>query len=448
MELLVCMSIAGSIPVMDIQTNSSIAGSIPVMICLFLYLIQRGNYNYILGRRLLLTGVFFYLVPVQLVKYLLPKDALPETMLIGRKADSYLSGTLSFWSEKQGDYIWIPQWFNIFARIWLAGIIIFAIYEIIKYWRGAHSIRNYIFEKIEDPEDNLTYYLIPDEICGPCTIGFFRQKIVFPESFPLHPDFIMVYKHEHTHLKNHDNLVKLLCLFVLCLHWMNPVAYLLLFLYIDTAEIVSDSAAVDGCTKEKRQDYASLLVLEASTSDIRPAVWKNNLSGHKSNKEGKDFKTLKRRINYMMKEKRKGMLQRGIMVAVSALTVVASAGTVMAYQPTQSSDESFEEFISDGSIYDFGFEDMDDIATAAIDFSQGDSIFVDSDGNQIVYQEESSDTYALCTHSMVPATFYTHSKNSSGGCTVKIYKCQRCEKCGYSANAVLQSTHTYVTCPH
>lgn len=109
MELLVCMSISGSIP---------------VVICLLLYVIQCENYNYILGRRLLLTGVFFYLVPVQLVKYLLPKDALPETMLIGKKADSYLSGSLAFWSEKQGDYIWIPQWFNIFARIWLAGIIL------------------------------------------------------------------------------------------------------------------------------------------------------------------------------------------------------------------------------------------------------------------------------------------------------------------------------------
>ena len=161
MELLVCMSISGSIP---------------VVICLLLYVIQCENYNYILGRRLLLTGVFFYLVPVQLVKYLLPKDALPETMLIGKKADSYLSGSLAFWSEKQGDYIWIPQWFNLFARIWLAGIIICAIYEIIKYWRGAHSIRNYIFEKIEDPEDNLTYYLIPDEICGPCTIGLFPSE--------------------------------------------------------------------------------------------------------------------------------------------------------------------------------------------------------------------------------------------------------------------------------
>ena len=418
------------------------------MICLFLYLIQRGNYNYILGRRLLLTGVFFYLVPVQLVKYLLPKDALPETMLIGRKADSYLSGTLSFWSEKQGDYIWIPQWFNIFARIWLAGIIIFAIYEIIKYWRGAHSIRNYIFEKIENPEDNLTYYLIPDEICGPCTIGFFRQKIVFPESFPLHPDFIMVYKHEHTHLKNHDNLVKLLCLFVLCLHWMNPVAYLLLFLYIDTAEIVSDSVAVDGCTKEKRQDYASLLVLEAATSDIRPAVWKNNLSGHKNNKEGKDFKTLKRRINYMMKEKRKGMLQRGIMVAVSALTVVASAGTIMAYEPVSSSDESFEEFISDDALNNFGDDYIDYDSANFVDFSQSDYVLIDSNGVQVTTEEDDSSTYALCTHSMIPATFYTHAKNSSGGCTIKVYNCQRCEKCGYRANATYANTVTYAKCPH
>lgn len=432
MELLVCMSISGSIP---------------VVICLLLYVIQRENYNYILGRRLLLTGVFFYLVPVQLVKYLLPKDALPETMLIGRKADSYLSGTLSFWSEKQGDYIWIPQWFNIFARIWLAGIIIFAIYEIIKYWRGAHSIRNYIFEKIENPEDNLTYYLIPDEICGPCTIGFFRQKIVFPESFPLHPDFIMVYKHEHTHLKNHDNLVKLLCLFVLCLHWMNPVAYLLLFLYIDTAEIVSDSVAVDGCTKEKRQDYASLLVLEAATSDIRPAVWKNNLSGHKNNKEGKDFKTLKRRINYMMKGKRKGILQRGIMVAVSALTVVASAGTVMAYEPIASSDASFNDIIFDDSYSDFSndYTEMDIIDS--LDFTETDNIFVGSDNIQIACQETVSPR-ALCTHSMVPGKFYAHAKNSSGGCTLKVYTCQRCEKCGYRANAKYQNTITFAVCPH
>ena len=432
MELLVCMSIAGSIP---------------VVICLLLYIIQRDNYNYILGRRLLLTGLFFYLIPVQLVKYLIPRDAFP-TFMLSKESQLYLSGSLSFWSERKGEYVWMPNWFNIIAKLWLVGIIIFAVYQVIQYWKGAHSIKNYIFDKVEDTEDDLIYYLIPDGICGPCTVGFFRQKIVFPESFPLlHPDFIMVYKHEHTHLKNHDNLVKMLCLFVICLHWMNPVAYLLLYLYIDTAEIVSDSAAVDGCTKEKRRDYATLLVLEASTSDIFPVVWKNNLSGHKDKKSnGKNMKVLKRRINYMMKEKRKGLLQRGIMVAVSALTIVASAGTIMAYEPLQSSDISVQESIevtSDvGDFGDFGiFED--DIYEP--DFSKGNSIFTDYNGNEFVVDQSS---HALCTHSMIDGYWRVHSKNSNGGCTVKVYKAQRCEKCGYLANAVLQSTHTYTTCPH
>ncbi len=405
MELLVCMSISGSIP---------------VVICLLLYVIQRENYNYILGRRLLITGIFFYLIPIQLIKYLIPEEVYPEA-LFNEEAQLYLSNSLSFWTERKGEYIWMPQWFDIVSKLWLSGIVIFAVYEIIKYWRGAHYIKNFIFEKEEDPENNLTYYLIPDDTYGPCTIGFFRQKIVIPESFPLHPDFVMVYKHEGAHLKNHDNLVKLLCLLVLCVHWMNPVAYLLLLLYIDTAEIVSDSAAVEGYPKDKRKDYAKLLVLEASTSDIRPVVWKNNLSGHKKDKEGKDFKTIKRRINYMMKEKRKGLLQRGIMVAVSALTIVAGAGTVLAYEAMPSSDESFSSVVLVDSLNDFG-DDCIDI-TDSFDFSQGDSIFVDSNGIQTICTEstKSASFYALCTHAMVNGKFYTHAKNSSGGCTIKVY---------------------------
>lgn len=431
MELLVCMSISGSIP---------------VVICLLLYVIQRENYNYILGRRLLLTGVFFYLVPIQLIKYLIPEEVYPET-LFNEEAQLYLSNSLSFWTERKGEYIWMPQWFDIVSKLWLGGIVIFAVYEIIKYWRSVHYIKNFIFEKEEDSENNLTYYLIPDETYGPCTIGFFRQRIVIPESFPLHPDFVMVYKHEGAHLKNHDNLVKLLCLLVLCVHWMNPVAYLLLLLYIDTAEIVSDSAAVEGCSKEKRKDYAKLLVLEASTSDIRPVVWKNNLSGHKKDKEGKNFKTLKRRINYMMKEKRKGLLQRGIMVAVSALTIVAGAGTVLAYEAMPSSDISFEDTMSDDSFDVFAYNDSEFDEIDFLDFSESNSIFVGDDGILIAC-DESVETYALCTHSMVNGKFYAHAPNSSGGCTVKVYTCQRCKKCGYLANKKYYNTITYAVCTH
>lgn len=423
----------------------SISGSIPVVICLLLYVIQCENYNYILGRRLLLTGVFFYLVPIQLIKYLIPEEVYPEA-LFNEEAQLYLSNSLSFWTERKGEYIWMPQWFDIISMFWLSGIVIFAVYEIIKYWRSAHSIKNFIFEKEDDSENNLTYYLIPDGTYGPCTIGFFRQKIVIPESLPLHPDFVMVYKHEGAHLKNHDNLVKLLCLLVLCVHWMNPVAYLLLLLYIDTAEIVSDSAAVEGCTKEKRKDYAKLLVLEASTSDIRPVVWKNNLSGHEKAKEGKDFKTIKRRINYMMKEKRKGLLQRGIMVAVSALTIVAGAGTVLAYEPMQWSDDSFTDVVQDDSFDVLGYNSSD-FEMDSLDFSKSNNLFVGLDGIQIAC-EESVSSRILCTHSMVDGKFYAHAPNSSGGCTVKVYTCQRCKKCGYLANKKYYATYSYAKCPH
>lgn len=80
MELLACMSIAGSVP---------------VVICLFIYIIQSKNYNYVLGKRLLLTGLFFYLVPVQLIKYLIPEKAYPE-VLFNEEAQLYLSNSLSF----------------------------------------------------------------------------------------------------------------------------------------------------------------------------------------------------------------------------------------------------------------------------------------------------------------------------------------------------------------
>lgn len=227
---------------------------------------------------------------------------------------------------------------------------------------------------------------------------------------------------------------------------MNPVAYLLLFLYIDTAEIVSDSAAVEGCLKECRKDYATLLVNEASTPDKNPVMWKNNLFSNKK-KSGKNMKILKRRIDYMMKEKKKGLLQRGIMVAVSALTIVSGAGTVLAYEPMLSSDESFSDVISDESLDVFAYNSSEFDPLAFLDFSKSNSIFIDNNGIQLAC-DESLSPYALCTHSMIDGTFYTHSKNSSGGCTVKVYTCKRCEKCGYLANKKYSHSITSTKCTH
>lgn len=328
--------------VMDLLACMSLAGTIPVVLCFLLYLLQRGSYNYQFGRILLLTGVVFFLIPFQLVKYLIPEDIFPEPMF-SEESQLYLSHSLNFWHEKPNEYVWTPQWLSVLIFLWAMVVIGFSVYEFIAYRKAIRRISGSIVFEIEDPEKNFTYYIVPDKVSGPCTIGFFHQKIIIPRHLPHDPDFEKVYKHEYAHLKNHDNFVKLLCLAVMCLHWMNPAAYLLLYLYRQTAEAVSDGAATEGCTEEEIKSYAILLVTESTSRKNISAVWKNNLSGNKEN--GKTMKIMLRRIDFMMQKKRNGKLQKGIMVAVSTLTVLASASTALAYQPMQWSDGSISESI-------------------------------------------------------------------------------------------------------
>lgn len=428
---------------MKLLTCMSFAGTIPVMICFLLYIFQGVSYNYLFGRKLLITGMIFFLLPVQLVKYLIPEGAFSESMF-NEDSQLYLSHSVNFWHEKQNEYIWTPQWFSAFICLWALMVFGFALFEFIRYQKGIRVIRNTIEFTIKDPEKNFTYYIVPDDVSGACTIGFFRQKIIMPEHLPYETDFEMVYKHEYAHLKNHDNLVKFLCLAVICLHWMNPAAYLLLYLYRETAEAVSDGAATEDCSKEKIKSYAMLLIEEATTPEILPVVWKNNLSGYK--KQGKTMKIIKRRISYMMQKKKRGRLQKGIMLAVSALTVLASASTTLAYQPLQSSDMSVKNIV-DSEIPEMMSFEMSYEDAFETDFSKSNLVFVTLDGEEIPVSDTAS-PHALCTHSMVNGYLKNHKSNGKGGCTVTVYTCQRCKKCGYLANAVYDSTRTYTKCPH
>lgn len=399
---------------------------------------QKENYDYIWGRRLLLAGLFFFLIPVQLVKGLLPERILPHAIL-GEESQMFLSKSLVFLNERQGEVVWLPGWASVIISLWAAVIFIFAVSQFIKYRRGIRIILSSIDHVVDRSDIDLTYSIVPDGFCGPCTVGFFRQRIIIPESFTENPDFLMVYQHEYRHLRNHDNLMKLLCLAVLCLHWMNPMAYVLLYLYRFTAEAVSDGAAIECCSDDEIERYSIMVVTGVPEEKVFPTVWKNNLSSK--------GKILKRRISYMMERKNAGLLQKVLIVALAIVTVIASACTVFAYEPMQSSDESISDVAFSDEIeyfsYDFELCDLID----ELDFSSSDAVFFTTDGLQIAVNE-SADSRALCIHSMVNGYLSTHSSNGSGGCTVKIYTCQRCNKCGYLANAKYYKTVSYAKCPH
>lgn len=415
----------------------TIAGSIPVLVCLVLWAIQRQNYNFRLGKKLLLTGMFFYLVPFQAVKYMLPEQtvsALSIPMDINVEQDFYkvmsVKNILS-----PGDSIWMPVWVTVLLIIWLWCVILFAVYQIGRYRIDIRKLLSKSEKVSVDINGENVELFLHKNIQTPYTVGFIKPVIVMPEESLTHPCFLMIYRHEELHRKNYDSLMKLLCVIIICIHWINPIAIVLLFLYNVTAEYVCDAYAGEGCTNEEKKKYLKLLIDLSAIDEPLSMVWRNNLADSEN--------LIKRRIDYMMSKTKKGVLRRGIAIAASVVTVLASTSTIFAYEPFMTTDRDAIE-VSDGGNFG-GFSN--DGAEASVCFDNSDCVFVNKDGTQFSVTDQASPN-VLCNHTMTDGYYYVHKPNSSGGCTMKYYNAQRCTKCGYIDVGTLYSTNIYPVCPH
>lgn len=414
----------------------SIAGSVPVVVCLVLWLLQKENYHFYLGRILLLLSIFFYLAPFQLVKYVLPEWTVP---LLKLPMDIHIRQDFckvveirSFISRE--DSLWIPQWVSVIVLIWLCAIGAFAVYQIVRYRIDIRRLLGQSVKKSVNLQGRRIEILVNKNIHTPYTVGFLRQSIIVPEVSLEHPCFEMCYRHEKEHKRNHDSLMKLICVVIICIHWFNPIAILLLWLYSVTAEYICDAKATEGCSDSEKKEYAKLLTELASKEEELSMVWKNSLSGSE--------KLMRRRICYLMK--RKSLMKKGIAIATAVFTVFASSSTILAYEPFVSVDYSTMEVSDSG---DFG-EVLEENNFDVYDFSVSDLIVVYEDGTRIPITTEKESLYALCNHVMKDCYYQVHKSNSTGGCTINVYNAQRCTKCGYIKTGSLHSTHTYTVCTH
>lgn len=415
----------------------SIAGSIPVVVCLILWAIQRQNYNFLFGRKLLLTGMFFYLVPFQMVKYILPERMISALSIPEKEsAEQTLSKFVAVKSfASTGDAVWIPMWVTVLLMVWLWCIIIFAVYQVVRYRIDIRKLLAKAERVSVEINGKAVELYLHKNIRTPYTVGFFKPVIIMPEESLGHPCFSMIYKHEEQHRKSKDSLMKLFCIIIICIHWLNPIAILLLFLYNVTAEYVCDAYAGENCSDEEKKKYLRLLIDLSSIDEPLSVVWRNNLSGSKN--------LLKRRIDYMMRKTKMGLVRRCVAIAASVVTVFASASTILAYEPFSATGEIATNIAFESDNIVFG----DDVSYDGLDFGHTDRIFRYKDGTQVVVSNENS-TYALCNHTMKSGYLSAHKKNNSGGCTVKVYNAEMCTKCGYIEASTLHNTITYAVCPH
>lgn len=412
----------------------SIAGTMPLLVCLLLMLLKRKNFSYRLGRKLVLLSLAEYFIPFQTVKYLLPLDVLEETNSLN--AISYF---VNFDNKEAVSYhgisVWMPDWILMIVLCWLFVIAGFSIYETIKYHQLTRKlkriteIRTYPLPGIGNVE-----YRISPEMNTPYTVGFVKPFIVVPAEFPNSKLSEMILRHEYSHLRRHDSIVKLICLLAICLHCFNPLTILTFLLYTRFSENIADEAATEGCSDEERRAYAKALVrLSARTRQV-PVVWRNNLLGDKK-------ESMKRRVELIMNRNKKAS-KIGTVAAVLA-SVILRGTTVFAYTPMQTVEVMDSSDVTEQSLTFVDTSDSENL------FSSCDTYFIFDDNSIIPLNNSSDDSRAiLCTHVFKSGYVDRHYPQSDGSCIVKRYTGKICLKCNHIVIMDYVSTTTYAKCPH
>ena len=116
-------------------------------------------------------------------------------------------------------------------------------------WLNAHPLRRTISIRQSD------------RIETPLTYGIFRPVILLPKTMDWQnrqqTDYILY--HEFTHIRRFDLVAKLIMIVALCLHWFNPLVWVMYFFFNRDLELSCDECVVQHF-EEAKASYARTLI--------------------------------------------------------------------------------------------------------------------------------------------------------------------------------------------
>ncbi|MFD0711984.1 M56 family metallopeptidase [Paenibacillus sp. GCM10027626] len=137
------------------------------------------------------------------------------------------------------------------GSLWLAGIAILAGYAVVSYIRlylkllTATKVEGNIFES--------------DRISAPFVMGVIKPRIYLPLGLSAE-QFYYIVKHEQTHIRRLDYLIKPAAFFVTALHWFNPIAWLSYRMMIKDMEMSCDESVMKQAEGDARAAYSYTLL--------------------------------------------------------------------------------------------------------------------------------------------------------------------------------------------
>ena len=219
------------------------------------------------------------------------------------------------------------------AVLWLlvaVGLIIWNVWRLLHYRRQFEQVGNEVnghLQQIAQDADRLAgvtsevRLLVSSLVQSPMLVGFFRPTIVLPSEHLPDSDAQFILTHELTHFRRRDLWKKFLVNMIQCIHWFNPIVYLLNRDFAYWLETSCDEEVVSSLNYVQRKEYGYLLINYApAIRHVGPRLYVSFTSCR--------YK-LKRRISIMMKSNKKSRSLLGLVLAL-ALVMGCMATTAFA----------------------------------------------------------------------------------------------------------------------
>jgi bla regulator protein BlaR1 len=209
---------------------------------------------------------------------------LPVTNLADKHFDQTYSADLSIsrlsanelMNASSATNLYSVNWFQI---VWLSGVIIFALVLGFLYIKEYRKIRESLPLCVNKEKEMKLLAAIPtyiqllvsDKIFSPLTFGVFRPKIILPKHFGSlnHYKLKCVLTHELIHVNRADNLLKIIMLIALCMHWFNPLVWIMYIFLNRDIELSCDEKVISLLGENMIKEYALTLFTLAEKQSNR-----------------------------------------------------------------------------------------------------------------------------------------------------------------------------------
>lgn len=173
---------------------------------------------------------------------------------------------------------------QILAWVYFAGVIISFLFLAVRFVMFKTRLKRSVAlvdnqKTIDDYKEICTEYKIKKPpallqsklVQAPCIAGLLRPAIILPHNTVPRQWQSFALRHELMHYRHRDLPVQTAIRLLACLHWFNPLIYVLQEEYMVNCEQHCDERVLNGQTKETRRRYASALLGFASPEPAQGA---------------------------------------------------------------------------------------------------------------------------------------------------------------------------------